>query len=72
MISGKGWLDHRFRKYHLIIRWLPSKPAAWIGENFGHELQIPPSATRSGRQGELRELNAILENNLVPSRSGKG
>jgi hypothetical protein len=42
MASWRGKLEYPFRKSHPIIRWLPSKPAAWIGENFGQELQIPP------------------------------
>ncbi len=53
---------------HSIIRWLPSKLAAWIGENFGQVLQIPPKRDLEWTTGEL---NAILENNLVPSRGGQ-
>ncbi len=52
-----------------ILRWLPSKLAAWIGENFGQELSIPPKSDAEWTAGEL---NAILENNLVPSHGGKG
>ena len=67
--AGPAWLEYPFRKSHPIIRWLPSKLAAWIGENFGHELQIPPKRDLKWTAGEL---NAILENNLVPSHGGKG
>ena len=68
-LTGQGWLEYPFRKSHPIIRWLPSKLAAWIGENFGQELQIPPKQDVKWTAGEL---NAILENNLVPSHGGKG
>jgi hypothetical protein len=39
------------------------------GENYGQELQIPPKRDLEWTAGKL---NAILENNLVPSHSGKG
>jgi hypothetical protein len=45
-LAGQGWLEYPFHKSHPIIRWLPTKLAAWIGENFGQELQIPPQAGR--------------------------
>jgi hypothetical protein len=64
-----AWLEYLFRKSHQIIRWLPSKLVAWIGENFGQELHIPPKRDLEWTAGEL---NAILENNLVPSQGGKG
>jgi hypothetical protein len=67
--AGPGWLEYPYRKSHLILRWLPTKLAAWIGENCGQELQIPPKRNLEWTAGEL---NAILENNLVPSHSGKG
>ena len=63
------WIEYPFRKSHPIIRWLPSKLAAWIGVNFGQELQIPPKRDVKWTAGELI---AILENNLVPSHRGKG
>jgi hypothetical protein len=67
--AGPAWLEYPYRKSHPIIRWLPSKLAAWIGENYGQELQIPPKHDLEWTAGEL---NAILENNLVPSHGGKG
>ena len=67
--AGPAWLEYPYRKSHPIIRWLPSKLAAWIGENFGQQLQIPPKRNLGWTAGEL---NAILENNLVPSHNGKG
>jgi hypothetical protein len=38
--AGPAWLEYPYRKSHPIIRWLTSKLAAWIGENYGQELQI--------------------------------
>ena len=40
--AGPAWLEYPYHKSHPIIRWLPSKLAAWIGENYGQQLQIPP------------------------------
>ena len=68
-LAVQQWLEYPFRKFHPIIRWLPTKLAAWIGENYGQELQIPPKRDVEWTAGEL---NAILENNLVPSHGGKG
>ena len=67
--QGPAWLEYQFRKSHPILRWLPSKLATWIGENFGQKLGIPPKCYAEWTAGEL---NAILENNLVPSHGGKG
>ena len=67
--QAAAWLEYPFRKSHPILRWLPTKLAAWIGENFGQELGIPPKSDAEWTAGEL---NAILENNLVPSHGGKG
>ena len=66
---GPAWLEYPYRKSHPIVRWLPSKLAEWIGENYGQQLQIPPKRNLEWTAGEL---NAILENNLVPSHNGKG
>ncbi len=54
---------------HPNIRWLLSKLAAWIGENFGQELQTPPKRDLEWTAGEL---NVFMENNLVLSDGGKG
>ena len=67
--AGPAWLEYPYRKSHPILRWLPTKLAAWIGENFGQELLIPPKRDLKWSAGEL---NAILENNLVPNHGGKG
>ena len=66
---GPAWLEYPFRKSHPILRWLPSKLAVWISDNHGQELGIPP---KGGLEWTAGELNAILENNLVPSHGGKG
>jgi hypothetical protein len=68
-LAKQEWLEYPFCKSHPIIHWLPSKLAAWIGENYGQELLIPPKLDVEWTAGEL---NAILENNLVPSHGGKG
>ncbi len=72
--SQPAWMSFQgnqypFSKSHPIIRWLPTKLAAWIGENFGQELQIPPKRDVEWTAGGLK---AILENNLFPSHGGKG
>jgi hypothetical protein len=69
--GGSRWLEYPFHKSHHIIRGQPSKLAAWIGENLGQELQIPPKWDVEWSQWTVGELNAILENNLVPSHRGK-
>ncbi len=56
-------------KSHPILRWLPSKLAAWISDNHGQELGIPP---KGGLEWTAGDLNAILKNNLVPSQGGHG
>ena len=66
---GPTWLEYPYRKSHLILRWLPSKLAAWISDNFGQELLIPP---KRDREWSVGELNAILADNLVPNQGGKG
>jgi hypothetical protein len=42
MQPAPAWLEYLFCKSHLILRWLPSKLAAWISNNHGHGLGIPP------------------------------
>ncbi len=39
---AQAWLQYPFSQSHPILRWLPSKLAARIGENFGQELSISP------------------------------
>ena len=63
------WIECKHRTSHPIIRWLPSKLAAWIGDNYGQELGIPPM---SGQKWTAGELNSILLHNLVPSSGGAG
>ncbi len=65
--QAAGWLEYPFRKSDPILRCLLTKLAAWIADNFGQELGIPPKS-----DAEWNVLNAILENNLVPSHGGKG
>jgi hypothetical protein len=61
------WIKCKYRTSHPIIRWLPSKLAAWIGDNYGQELGIP---TMRGQKLTAGELNAIFLHNLVPSNRG--
>jgi hypothetical protein len=70
MQPAPAWLEYPFCKFHPIFRWLPSKLGAWISYNHGHELGIPPKCGLEWRAGEFK-LNAILENNLIPSQRGK-
>ncbi len=67
--AAPAWLEYPFRKSHPNLRWLPTKLAAWISNNHGHELGTPPKGCLEWTAGEL---NAILENNLVPSHGDKG
>ena len=53
LLEGPRWLEYPFRKSHPIIRLLPSKFAAWIGENFGQELQIPPKRDVERPEGRV-------------------
>ncbi len=69
--AGPARLEYPYRKSHPIVRRLPSKLAAWISENYGQKLQIPPKQPRL-LEWTAGELNAILEKNLVPSHNGKG
>ncbi len=62
-------LEYPFRRVHPILRWLQSKLATWIGENFGQELCIP---RKIGLEWTVGELNANLENNLVFTHNGRG
>ena len=58
------WVTYPYREAHPILRWLPSKLAEWIGDNYGAALGIPPKHHADG--WTVGELNAILDNNLVP------
>ena len=69
MQPASAWLEYPFRKSHPILRWLPSKLAAWFSNNHGQELGISP---KGGLEWTAGELDAILENNLVLSQGGKG
>ena len=65
---AEEWVEYKYRKAHPILRWLPSKLAEWIGDNYSMELRIPPKIDRA--KWSVAELNAILENNLVPCTGG--
>ena len=57
------WVTYPYRTVHPILRWLPSKLAEWIAENYGQDLVIP---AKSGDKWSVEELNNILVKNLVP------
>ena len=61
------WIKRKYSTSHPIIRWLPSKLAAWIGNKYGQELGIPPMR---GQKWTAGELNTILLHNMVPSTGG--
>jgi hypothetical protein len=50
-VHQPAWLESPFRRVHPILRWLPSKLATWIGENFGQMLCIPPSKASNALWG---------------------
>lgn len=62
------WIAYPYRTVHPILRWLPTKLAEWIGDNYGNALGIPARTHPDGWQ--VGELNNILENNLVPGTNG--
>ncbi len=41
------WLEYALRKSKPILRWLPTKLAAWIGEKLDRSSEYPPRATLS-------------------------
>jgi hypothetical protein len=63
--QGPAWLTYQYSTSHPILRWSPSKLG--LAKTLVRSCAYPPSVTRSGRRG-----NAILVNNLVPSKGGKG
>ncbi len=44
------WIKCKYCHSHPIISWLPTKLAAWIGDNYGQELGIPPMRGQNGWQ----------------------
>ena len=62
------WVSYPYRIAHPILRWLPSKLAEWIGDNFSQSLNIAPKANAD--KWDVGELNDILENNLVAGATG--
>ena len=37
--AGK-WIAYQYRTAHPILRWLPTKLAEWVGDNYGNTLGI--------------------------------
>jgi len=63
------WVTYPYRTAHTVLRWLPSKLAEWIAENYGQDLLIP---AKSGDKWSVEELNNILVKNLVPCGQNGG
>ncbi len=38
---GEEYLTYAYRTKHHVLRWLPTKLAAWIGSNLCDKLNIP-------------------------------
>jgi hypothetical protein len=53
---------------HLVLQFLPTKLAEWIGENMQDELGFPDKRDQS--KWSVSELNNILRNHLVRDRNG--
>ena len=64
------WIRFAYRTSHPVLRFLPTKLAEFIGENYASELEIPPKTDWS--KWNPAELNAILKHNLVTCRHGHG
>ena len=61
--NGRGeWTTYQYRTAHPILRWLPTKLAEWIGDNYGPDLGIAPKGNADG--WTVGELNTILETTL--------
>ena len=57
--AGGEWVTYPYRVAHPILRWLPSKLAEWIGDNYGARLGFPLRRHADG--WTVAELNAIRE-----------
>jgi hypothetical protein len=57
-----AWMSYAFRTAHLVLRWLSTKLAEWIGANLSEELLIPD---KNEDKWTAAELNNILLNNVV-------
>ena len=64
------WIQYIYRIAHAVLRFMPTKLAEFIGENYGNILGIPPKRDQS--KWNVEELNAILRHNLAMPRHWKG
>ena len=62
-----AWMSCEYRTAHLVLLWLPTKLAKWIGANLSDELWIPD---KSEDKWTAAELNSILINNVVCGSQG--
>ena len=65
--AGSESIEYVYRKFHPMLRWLPSTLAEWVGDNLGPQLGIQPK--RSDCWTTV-ELNTILLDNIVQRRDG--
>jgi hypothetical protein len=60
-------IQYEFSRAHPVLRYLPSKLAEYIGENFKDELSIPDSYKNRG-QWTVQGLNMILSDYVVAEK----
>jgi hypothetical protein len=68
--SSPQWLEYIYSTAHLVLCWLPTKLAEWIGENLQDVLGFPDKADQSAEPGTgwtPAELNHILHEHVVDS-----
>ncbi len=66
--TSPTWLEYVYQTAHPALRWLPTKLAAWIGENLQDELGFSDKAERRSELGPCwtpAELNHILQAHVV-------
>jgi hypothetical protein len=53
MLCKQVWLEYQVCRSHPILCWQPSKLAAWISYNHGHDQGIPPKGCLKWTVGKL-------------------
>ncbi len=62
LASAQDYVTYPYNTAHLVLRWLPTKLAEWIGSNLAEELTIPE---KQGDFWTAAELNTIITGNLA-------
>ena len=57
------WVTYKYSIAHPILRWLPSKLAQFIADNYAAELDIPD--VEPGRPLSVAAKNTVLKRNIV-------